>query len=73
MTVHVVEDELIRSNSTRAFIVGYLLGISYDAIHQLQAHNEADATLLDARLQELYPLIEKEFYSQLDPTIKRNS
>lgn len=65
MTVHVVEEELIRSNATRAFLVGYLLGISCDAIARLRAHNEPSTQELQARLEELYPLIEKEFYSGL--------
>ncbi len=59
--VHVVEDELIRSNALRAYLVGYLLGISHEAIGRLK--DERAALDLGERLKELYPLIEKEFYS----------
>jgi hypothetical protein len=59
-----MEEELIRSNALRAFIVGYLLGLTWDAISTVAdvADNE-NAARLTERLKELYPLIEKEFYS----------
>lgn len=60
--VHVVEDELIRSNALRAYLVGYLLGVTNEAIGRLRDLDEAGAAGLAARLKEIYPLIEKEFY-----------
>ena len=60
--VHVVEEELIRSNALRAYLVGYLLGVTNEAIGRLRDENEEGAAVLAARLKEIYPLIEQEFY-----------
>jgi len=60
--VHVVEDELIRSNALRAYLVGYLLGLTHEAIGRLRREDEEGAADLAARLAEISPLIEKEFY-----------
>jgi hypothetical protein len=65
--VHVVEDELIRSNAKRAFVCGYLLGLTWDAVNQLRAHDSDSAALLQDRLDELYPLVEEEFYGRIRP------
>ncbi|HET9376394.1 MAG TPA: hypothetical protein VFO40_15580 [Chthoniobacterales bacterium] len=53
MSAHVYEESVIQSNATRAFLIGYLLGI----IHEI---NDPAA---NKRLEEIYPLIDKEFYS----------
>ena len=60
--VHVVEDELIRSNALRAYLVGYLIGLTNGAIERLKQIDEAAAIDLTQRLAEIHPLIEKEFY-----------
>jgi hypothetical protein len=60
--VYAVEEELVRSNALRAYLIGYLLGLSYEAIHELGRVDSGEAERLRERLQELYPLIEKEFY-----------
>jgi hypothetical protein len=63
--VHVVEEELVRSNALRAYLVGYLMGLSWEAINCLKEDRPEAAAHLQGRLDELYPLIEKEFYAGL--------
>lgn len=59
MTAHVYESDLVASNAQRAYLIGYLLGITETLI---ACQPDTVAPSLRVRLQEIYPLIQKEFY-----------
>jgi hypothetical protein len=62
--MQVLEVDLVVSNAKRSFIVGYLLGIITAFKHSAATSDKALADGIDERLQEIYPLIEKEFYGE---------
>jgi hypothetical protein len=62
MSVHVTDDELVRSNAQRAYLVGYLMGIVHTAQNLLEPEHPEVAEAMKSRLTEIYPLIQAEFY-----------